>query len=129
VPATEALNPNVPMLVLLLSLQCIYGCMIYSPMAAYLVDLFPARVRYTSLSVPYHIGFGVFGGFLPLIALAACAATGNIYAGLYYPISIAVVALVVGSMMLKETHGVRIWDEVADGCPRGEVRLEIEEAY
>jgi len=129
VPATEALNPNVPMLVLLLSLQGIYGWMIYSPMAAYLVELFPARVRYTSLSVPYHIGFGVFGGFLPLIGLAACAATGNIYAGLYYPISIAVVALVVGGMMLKETLGVRIWDEVADGCPRGEVKLEIEEAH
>jgi len=112
VPAKEALNPNLPMLVFLLFVQGIYASMIYGPLAAYLVEAFPARIRYTSLSLPYHIGFGIFGGSLPLIGLSVCAATGNIYAGLYYPMSVAAVTLVVGGLLLKETHGTRIWDEV-----------------
>ncbi len=111
-PAKEALDPNLPMLVFLLFVQGIYASMIYGPLAAYLVEAFPARIRYTSLSLPYHIGFGIFGGSLPLIGLSVCAATGNIYAGLYYPISVAAVTLVVGGLLLKETHGTRIWDEV-----------------
>jgi MFS family permease len=111
IPAKEATNANVPMLVLLVFLQVILVCMIYGPIAAYLVEAFPAKIRYTSLSLPYHIGNGVFGGLLPLIGLSLCARTGNIYAGLYYPIIVAAITLVVGSLLLKETHGTRIWDE------------------
>jgi MFS family permease len=112
VPAKEAPAPNVPKLVLLVFIQVLYVCMIYGPIAAYLVEAFPAKIRYTSLSLPYHIGNGVFGGLLPLIGLSVCAATGNIYAGLYYPMIVAGVTLVFGSILLKETHGTKIWDEV-----------------
>jgi len=112
VPAKEAAAPNVPMLVFLVFIQVIYVCMIYGPIAAYLVEAFPAKIRYTSLSLPYHIGNGVFGGLLPLIGLWSCAATGNIYAGLYYPMIVAALTFVVGSLLLKETHGTLIWDEV-----------------
>lgn len=112
VPAKEAANPNVPLLVGLVFIQVIYVCMIYGPIAAYLVEAFPAKIRYTSLSLPYHIGNGVFGGLVPLIGLSSCAATGNIYAGLYYPMIVAALTFVVGSLLLKETHGQRIWDEV-----------------
>jgi MFS family permease len=112
VPAKEAPAPDMPKLVLLVFIQVIYVCMIYGPIAAYLVEAFPARIRYTSLSLPYHIGNGVFGGLLPLIGLSLCAATGNIYAGLYYPMIVAGITLVFGSILLKETHGTKIWDEV-----------------
>jgi MFS family permease len=112
IPAKEAAAPNVPKLVLLVFIQVIYVCMIYGPIAAYLVEAFPAKIRYTSLSLPYHIGNGVFGGLLPLIGLWSCAATGNIYAGLYYPIIVAGITLVIGSLLLKETQGTKIWDEV-----------------
>jgi MFS family permease len=112
VPAKEALHPNLVQLVLLVFLQIAYISMIYGPIAAYLVEAFPARIRYTSLSLPYHLGNGVLGGLLPLIGLSICAATGNIYAGLYYPIVIAGLTLLVGSAFLKETHSTRIWDEV-----------------
>jgi len=112
VPAHEAFDPNVVALVLLVLVQVIYGGMIYGPIAAYLIEAFPAKIRYTSLSLPYHIGNGVFGGLQPLIGLSLCAATGNIYAGLYYPIVIAGMTFVVGSVLLRETHGVRIWDEL-----------------
>src|SRR5580692_10480784 len=111
VPAKEASNPNIPVLVFLVFLQVILVCMIYGPIAAYLVEAFPAKIRYTSLSLPYHIGNGVFGGLLPLIGLSLCARTGNIYAGLYYPIAVAAITLVVGSIFLKETHGTLIWAE------------------
>jgi MFS family permease len=114
VPAKEAPAPNVPKLVFLVFIQVLYVCMIYGPIAAYLVEAFPAKIRYTSLSLPYHIGNGVFGGLLPLIGLSLCARTGNIYAGLYYPMVVAAITLVVGSLFLKETHGTRIWDEYAD---------------
>jgi len=117
VPAKEAPSPNVPKLVLLVFIQVIYVCMIYGPIAAYLVEAFPAKIRYTSLSLPYHIGNGVFGGLLPLIGLWSCAATGNIYAGLYYPMTVAALTFVVGSLLLKETHGTRIWDEVGGAKP------------
>jgi MFS family permease len=112
VPAKEASAPDVPKLVFLVFIQVIYVCMIYGPIAAYLVEAFPAKIRYTSLSLPYHIGNGVFGGLLPLIGLWTCAATGNIYAGLYYPMIVAGLTFVVGSLLLKETHGTKIWDEV-----------------
>jgi len=121
VPAKEAASPDVTKLVLLVFVQVLYVCMIYGPIAAYLVEAFPAKIRYTSLSLPYHIGNGVFGGLLPLIGLSLCAKTGNIYAGLYYPMIVAGITLVVGSIFLRETHGHRIWDEVG-GHPAGAPR-------
>jgi MFS family permease len=111
VPAKEAPNPNTVMLGLLVFVQVLWVCLIYGPIAAYLIEAFPAKVRYTSLSLPYHIGNGVFGGLLPLIGLSTVAATGKIYAGLYYPMIVAGITFIVGSLLLKETHGVRIWDE------------------
>jgi len=112
VPAKEASNPNVPMLVGLVFLQMVFVCMTYGPIAAYLVEAFPAKIRYTSLSLPYHIGNGIFGGLLPLIGLAVCAETGNIIAGVYYPMIIAGMTFIVGSLLLPETHGTIIWKEV-----------------
>jgi len=112
IPAPAAVNANVPLLAGLVFIQVIFVCMIYGPIAAYLVEAFPAKIRYTSLSLPYHIGNGVFGGLLPLIGLSLCARNGNIYAGLYYPIAVAAVTLVFGSLFLRETHGVKIWSEV-----------------
>lgn len=112
VPAKDASDPNIPMLVFLIFVQLVFVCMVYGPIAAYLVEAFPAKIRYTSLSLPYHIGNGVFGGMLPLIGLWTCAATGNIYSGLYYPIIIAGITFIVGSLLLKETHQHRIWDEL-----------------
>ncbi len=112
-PAKEAVNANQPMLILLVWIQVIYVCMIYGPIAAYLVEAFPAKVRYTSVSLPYHIGNGVFGGLLPLIGLGLCASTGNIYAGLYYPMIVASLTFLVGVFLLPETHGTLIWEEVA----------------
>jgi MFS family permease len=102
---------NAPALTLLVFIQVIYVTMVYGPIAAFLVEAFPARIRYTSLSLPYHFGNGWFGGFLPLIATAVVARTGNIYAGLSYPIGVALVTFVVGSLFLKESHKQRIWDE------------------
>jgi len=113
VPTGEAPAPNVTALALLIFLQVIFVTMVYGPIAAYLVEAFPARIRYTSLSVPYHIGNGVFGGLLPVIGLTICAATGNIYSGLIYPIVVASITFIVGSIFLKETRQVRIWDEVS----------------
>ena len=77
--------------------------MVYGPIAAMLVELFPTRIRYTSMSLPYHIGNGWFGGFLPTTAFAIVAATGNIYAGLWYPIVVAALTLVIGAVFLRET--------------------------
>ena len=111
VPAKEAPNPNLTMLVLLVFVQVLFVCLVYGPIAAYLIEAFPARIRYTSLSLPYHIGNGVFGGMLPLIGLWSVAATGNIYAGLYYPMIVAGMTFIVGSLLLKETRATRIWDE------------------
>lgn len=111
VPAAVAASPNVPALIGLVFLQLIFVCMAYGPIAAYLVEAFPAKIRYTSMSLPYHIGNGVFGGLLPVIGLSICAATGDIYAGLYYPIAVALITAVVGAIFLKETHHIRIWDE------------------
>ena len=99
-------------LILLVFLQVIFVTMVYGPIAAYLVEAFPARIRYTALSLPYHIGNGVFGGLLPLIGLSVIAQTGNIYAGLYYPIAVASLTFVVGSLFLRETKHTLIWDEV-----------------
>ena len=121
-PATEVLvfrglgdllsQPAAWQLIALVFIQLVFVAMVYGPIAAYLVEAFPARIRYTALSLPYHIGNGVFGGLLPLIGLSVIAATGNIYAGLYYPIIVASLTFVVGSLLLKDTHQRKIWDEV-----------------
>src|SRR5215510_5765179 len=79
VPAPEAPAPNLPILIFLIFVQLIFASMVYGPIAAYLVEAFPARIRYTSVSLPYHIGIGVFGGLQPLVGLSAIAATGDIY--------------------------------------------------
>jgi MFS family permease len=110
VPVTSA-DPNVPMMILLVFIQMIFVTMVYAPIAAYLVEAFPAKVRYTSMSLPYHIGNGVFGGLLPTIGLIACAWTGNIYAGLIYPMVVAAITFVIGSILLRETHHTRLWEE------------------
>lgn len=99
-------------LILLIFVQVLFVTMVYGPIAAYLVEAFPAKIRYTALSLPYHIGNGVFGGLLPLIGLSAVAKTGNIYAGLLYPIAIASLTFVIGTLLLKETHSTLIWKEV-----------------
>jgi hypothetical protein len=111
-PAPAATNANVPMLVFLIFIQVIFVTMVYGPIAAYLVEAFPAKIRYTSVSLPYHIGNGVFGGLVPLIGLYSCEATGNIFAGLWYPMTVATITFIVGALFLKETHGVKIWQEV-----------------
>jgi len=105
-------NPNIAMLIALVWIQVVFVTMVYGPIAAFLVEYFPARIRYTSLSIPYHIGNGWFGGFLPLIAASLFAATGNIYAGLIYPITVALITAAVGWRFVRESHQVRIWDEV-----------------
>ncbi|VVO01391.1 Putative sialic acid transporter [Pseudomonas fluorescens] len=94
---------NYPMVLLLLTILVIYVTMVYGPIAAWLVELFPTRIRYTSMSLPYHIGNGWFGGFLPTVAFAMVAATGDIYYGLWYPIVIAVMTAILGTFFLPET--------------------------
>ncbi|WP_166366375.1 MFS transporter [Pseudomonas akapageensis] len=94
---------NYPMVLLFLTILVIYVTMVYGPIAAWLVELFPARIRYTSMSLPYHIGNGWFGGFLPTVAFAMVAATGDIYYGLWYPIVIAVMTAILGTFFLPET--------------------------
>jgi hypothetical protein len=94
---------NRPLVVLLLTVLLAYVAMVYGPIAAFLVELFPTRIRYTSMSLPYHIGNGWFGGFLPLIASSIVAFTGDIYSGLWFPIGVAAMSFVVGSLLLPET--------------------------
>jgi MFS family permease len=93
---------------LILVIMVIYVTMVYGPIAAFLVELFPARIRYTSMSLPYHIGNGWFGGMLPLLATAMVAASGDIYYGLWYPIVVAAMTLVIGTLFLKETRGQKL---------------------
>ena len=106
-------NPvNAVALTALVFVQVVFVTMVYGPIAAFLVEAFPARIRYTSLSLPYHFGNGWFGGFLPIIATSLVVATGNIYAGLAFPIVVALVTFVVGSTMLRDRHNESIWAEV-----------------
>jgi MFS-type transporter involved in bile tolerance (Atg22 family) len=102
---------NTTMVTLLLTILVLYVTMVYGPIAAMLVELFPTRIRYTSMSLPYHIGNGWFGGFLPPIAFAIVAKTGNIYSGLWYPVVVALVTLVIGLAFVKETKDVNIESE------------------
>ena len=99
---------NYPMVLLLLAILVVYVTMVYGPIAAWLVELFPARIRYTSMSLPYHIGNGWFGGFLPTVSFALVALTGDIYYGLWYPIVIAVITAVIGTVFLPETKDRQI---------------------
>ena len=115
-PAANPAEINYVAMVLLLVAQMVYVCMVYGPIAAFLVELFPTRIRYTSMSLPYHLGNGWFGGFLPLIATAVTASAwakdsfgaGAIYTGLVYPIAVCVVTLVVGAVFIRETRTHKI---------------------
>jgi MFS family permease len=95
---------NKPMIILILVVMMIYVTMVYGPIAAFLVELFPTNIRYTSMSLPYHIGNGWFGGMLPLLATAMVAASGNIYNGLWYPIIVALMSVVVGALFLRKKY-------------------------
>ena len=109
-------NPVNPVaLTALVFVQVVFVTMVYGPIAAFLVEAFPARIRYTSMSLPYHFGNGWFGGFLPIIATGLVARTGNIYAGLAFPIVVALITFVVGSIMLRDQHNESIWAEVHKG--------------
>jgi hypothetical protein len=99
---------NTPLVIAILFVLVLLVTMVYGPIAALLVELFPSRIRYTAMSLPYHIGNGWFGGFLPTIAFAIVAATGDIYAGLWYPVGIAVLTLVIGLLFLPETFRRKI---------------------
>ncbi|WP_246120835.1 MFS transporter [Chitinolyticbacter meiyuanensis] len=94
---------NTPMVIVLLTILVLFVTMVYGPIAAWLVELFPTRIRYSSMSLPYHIGNGWFGGFLPTVAFAMVAATGNIYYGLWYPIVVALATFVIGVFCVPET--------------------------
>jgi MFS family permease len=130
-PATVATmvaqNPNLVGLTAMVFLMIVFVTMVYGPIAAFLVEYFPARIRYTSLSVPYHLGNGEFGGWLPFIATAVVAAAGTggllaglatitpggaTFAGLWYPIAVAIMSVIIGGLYIRETKDVRIWDEV-----------------
>ena len=99
---------NFGMTLLILVLMVLYVTMVYGPIAAFLVELFPTRIRYTSMSLPYHIGNGWFGGMLPLLATAMVAVSGDIYFGLWYPVGVALMTLIIGTLALKETKDVKI---------------------
>ena len=107
----EAFSGNWLVLVLILTIMVIYVTMVYGPIAAMLVEMFPTRIRYTSMSLPYHIGNGWFGGFLPAVSFSIVAAKGNIYSGLWYPIVIATVTFIVGMLFVKETKDSGVYHE------------------
>ncbi|MEA2904618.1 MAG: hypothetical protein QOI12_2005 [Alphaproteobacteria bacterium] len=107
-PKADPAKVNWVMAELILVLMVIYVTMVYGPIAAFLVEMFPTRIRYTSMSLPYHIGNGWFGGILPLVATAMVASTGDIYYGLWYPIVVAVMTVIIGLLFLRDTRGVDI---------------------
>ena len=108
---------NLPLLVALVFVQVIFVTMVYGPIAAFLIESFPAKIRYTSFSLPYHIGNGWFGGTLPLIASFFAEKTGNIYAGLYWAMGVALMTFLVGTFGLSESHRVEIWREAEEARP------------
>ena len=113
----EASAPNTVMITLLIFLMLLFVTMVYGPIAAFLVESFPAKIRYTSVSLPYHFGNGYFGGWLPFIATALVASTGNIFAGLWFPIGVAAMTFIIGMLFLKETNHVSIHDETEEAYP------------
>ena len=110
-PVMIAKDPNTLMIGVLIWVLVLFVTMVYGPIAAFLVESFPAKIRYSSVSLPYHIGNGYFGGFLPLIATAMVARTGNIFAGLWFPIAIATMTFIIGTLRLKETNHMKIHHE------------------
>ena len=110
-------HPPMVLLTLLVFIQVIYVTMVYGPIAAFLIEAFPARIRYTSFSLPYHIGNGWFGGTLPLIASFLAAETGNKYAGLYWVTAVALMTFFVGTFFLDESHRTEIWQEAEEARP------------
>jgi MFS family permease len=107
--AADKTQVNMTMVIVILTILVIYVTMVYGPIAALLVELFPTRIRYSGMSLPYHIGNGWFGGFLPPTAFAIVAATGNIYSGLWYPIVVAGMTLVIGLLFMPETKDRNIY--------------------
>jgi MFS family permease len=109
-PADKIVNPGYSpfMLGVLVFIQVVYVTLVYGPIAAFLVELFPTRIRYTSMSLPYHIGNGVFGGLVPIIGLTLIQSTKNNFAGLWYPMAIAGICFVVGALLIKEKRNVDI---------------------
>ena len=105
-PASPLMAPNKVALTLLVLIQVLFVTMVYGPIAAFLVELFPTNIRYTSMSLPYHIGNGVFGGVVPLIGTYLVSKTGNIYSGLYFPIGVALMTFVVGCLYIRERRSV-----------------------
>jgi MFS family permease len=111
--ALGTFKDNPVVLTILVFYMVILVTMVYGPIAAFLVELFPARIRYTSMSLPYHVGNGVFGGLVPFAGASIAALTGIALSGLFYPMGIAALGVVVSLAGLREpTHNVRIWDEV-----------------
>ena len=110
-------NPNMLMLTLLVFIQVVYVTMVYGPIAAFLIESFPAKIRYTSFSLPYHIGNGWFGGTLPLLAGVVVVETHNNFAGLYWPIGVALMTFLVGTFALSESHRTEIWHEAEEARP------------
>jgi len=115
--AGDPKNPNMAILIGLVFIQVIYVTMVYGPIAAFLIESFPAKIRYTSFSLPYHLGNGWFGGTLPLIASLLVAKYHNIYAGLYWVVGVALMTFIVGSIFLNERHRVEIWAEAEEARP------------
>jgi len=105
----DPMKVNKPVVILILSYLVLLVTMVYGPIAAMLVEMFPTRIRYTSMSLPYHIGNGWFGGLLPTTAFAIVAQTGNMYNGLWYPIIIAGATFIIGTLFIKETKDVDIY--------------------
>jgi MFS family permease len=110
-------HPNLVMLTLLVFVQVLYVTMVYGPIAAFLIESFPAKIRYTSFSLPYHLGNGWFGGTLPLLAGVVVAETHNNFAGLYWPIGVALLTFLVGTFTLSESHRTEIWQEAEEARP------------
>jgi len=108
IPKANPAEVNELLLILLVFVQVVFVTMVYGPIAAFLVELFPARIRYTSMSLPYHIGNGWFGGMLPLTAAALVVAKGNIYAGLWYPVVVAALSFLIGTLFIRETRDHQI---------------------
>ena len=110
-------NPNMPLLIVLVFIQVIYVTMVYGPIAAFLIEAFPAKIRYTSFSLPYHLGNGWFGGTVPLIGASLVAKYHNDYAGLWFPITIALMTFLIGTFALNESHRTEIWKEAEEARP------------
>jgi MFS family permease len=112
--AADPARINKPMTILILIILMLFGTMTYGPIAAMLVELFPSRIRYTAMSLPYHIGIGWFGGFLPAASFAISAGTGNIYSGLWYPVILASICFVICLFFVRESKNVNIYSASAD---------------